>query len=136
MQLTEKAIRCQELGADMILHTWNILQSYYDWTYHTLVKGERKKNNCIYQVWVQNHSDYTNDEDMLDSYKIIWHPLNRWRLCYLYMISNKTHRQTLFFDDLWNIFDKNHMLYNQTILDRQHNDELMDAIEEFLFSLK
>ena len=119
MKLTEKAIKCQELGADNTLSFWCIVYTKKD-------ASER------WGFWFYNKSDH---EYYWSIDLNIWHPLNRWRLCYL-----ESKRSSVFntfeYVAINVFFSKHPELYNQTILDRQHNDELMELILAFLLSLQ
>ncbi len=129
MQLTEKTLRCMELGADKTLIPWCIVR-YKQWIERIDKISSVPWNNII------TYSDplWTIKNLWRWKFDIIWHPLNRWRLWYLHR-SNNNRSNRKAFDKMLNAFNKNIELYNQTILERQHNDELMDLILEFLESV-
>lgn len=131
MKLNDDILLCQKLWADKDLSFGCILQSNYDDSYHFLIKDKKDNSNIIYQVWLQQHSDYSNEEDMLDSYTIIWHPIRYSRLCYLYR-SQKS--KSKIFMDLTDKFIDNPELYNQSILERPEGLQLL--VRDFLLSIQ
>lgn len=133
MQLSSLQLECQRLGADMTLSTWCILQSFYDDSYHILILWKKKRNWCIYQVGNQDNSDYTNEEDMMDSYKNHWHPIDRGRLCYLSQdcktVRSKKSRNTVEFR-----FKQRIDLLQKDILER--DEKTLEYVKSFLLSIK
>lgn len=134
MELTELQRQVMQLWADKSLSTGCILQSYYDDSYHFLIKDKQEHSNIIYQVWLQKNSDYCNKEDMLDSYTTIWHPITYSRLCYLY------YRNEVY--NIWNeeftrikiLFKNNPDFYNQSLLEWNEKTQLL--VRDFLLSIQ
>ena len=162
MQLTEKALRCQELGADktlsfgcMISYTYKskkyiecIVWQDYEYTDSLSLMRKYWCNADSLRIWnlKTDQNTMVASSEHFDKYKdlreytykidnIIWHPLNRWRLWYLHR-SNHDRKEWNAFDKMLNAFNKDVDLFQKTIIDRQHNDELMDLIEAFLLSLQ
>lgn len=73
--------------------------------------------------------------------KIIWHPITRWRLCYLRQTDKSEdtvvnwvkQKMEKWINLCWN-FENNPELYNQNILTR--NEDVLNLVRDFLLSIQ
>ena len=71
MTRDEKIAKIYEVIADNTLSYGCKMESYYNQEIHRLSYAK----NIKYLIWLD---DYCNEEDLLDSWKIIWHPVMIW----------------------------------------------------------
>lgn len=135
MKLTEKQLECMRLGTDNTLSFGCLVLS-----------KDFEERECL-DLWIETVEEFQEAiwrrpakiETIESNYygvndvKIIWHPITRWRLCYLSRkyqnIWSMSNRHTV---EYW--LKQNIELYDKTILDRP--EELIDLVLSFLQSLK
>lgn len=124
MKLTDLQLECMKLWADKTLSfgcivirweniEWTIVTN--SWWWHFSIKFDDTTSS------VRRNSSMD---------KIIWHPITRWRLCYLQATQKYNYKTRLTLDK--NFF-VNPALYNQTIL--EWNEETLLLILQFLKSI-
>ena len=64
--------------------------------------------------------------------QILWHPITRWRLCYLQSTKNSTDTSSRY--RLKEHFELQNWLYNKTILDWDETTQI--KVRDFLFSIQ
>lgn len=116
--LSPTKIKCMELWADKMLSKWCMFKA-------------KNKNNDNYNCVMLNNEYFWNEyDDIIESIileksnnkslfkikKVIWHPITRWRLCYLQSIKNSKDTSTRY--RLKDYFELTNRLYDKTILDR------------------
>lgn len=67
-------------------------------------------------------------------YEILWHPITYSRLCYLMEISRTAKKHRDMFRNILQTFNSNTKLYNQSILERP--EELQLLVRDFLLSIQ
>ena len=141
MKLTDLQLECMRLWADKTLSMWCLVEisdTYYDAVKNKETNiGRRLKiiSNDIIEwdyivVWWIIKNKILN---------IIWHPITRWRLCYLYWsmpIQKRTEEVYEKFNamQLHFILPDNTELLNQSILERP--EELQLLVRDFLLSIQ
>lgn len=141
MQLTEKQLKIQEFADKTLSFGCIVLRLLHDdeqWNrvYNLCylldfeeVRIAGQKNFCMADLVKKEINNETND----DRITIIWHPMNRGRLCYLRWINdidvtNSDERKFMMMT-----FMDNPKYLQQTVLDRP--EELLDLVIAFLDTL-
>lgn len=95
MTRDEKIAKIYEVIADKTLSYGCKMESYYNQEIHRLSYAK----NIKYLIWLD---DYCNEEDLLDSWKIIWHPVMIWDV-----LERMIYDQDLCFDGYMLIWNNN-----------------------------
>jgi len=142
MKLSELQLECQRLGADKTLSFgcivetrpctlfWWCLSRWVLCLYQWWDIGVLFQNKYIYETTIQKEKSIVNDKFFS---VIIWHPIDRWRLCYL----SKTSTREDFMEEryiLAFLFKNNPELYQWNILTRP--DEVLNEVRNFLLSIQ
>lgn len=134
MQLTEKALKAMQLWALKDLSFGCIVCG--NWEYMKFLRIDKwevlwkvatcftERNTVCGVLWFDSNKDF-----------IIWHPITFWRL--LYLSNNIEWKWYLMsYLNMRIIFRKYPEAIQQTIIEWQENDELMDLVLYFLTSLQ
>lgn len=126
MIITEKLLKIQERATEH-WRIWSIAYWREQWHYPDVY--------CF--VW-PNEVYYDNDWCILhwEQEKNYWMPMNRWRLCYLWLREIYSLREYTAWDkyeSMEEVFRQNIEAYQQTVLER--SDEIQSAVLEFLSCL-
>jgi len=141
MKLTEKQLECMRLGANKTLSfgcmalvsSKGSAEQHFYYIDEDLVFSDRNwvEDMCrdprIRGIWWVDV-----DSKRAEIIDIIWHPITRWRLCYLYQWKQSTETIKIIFQ-INNMLYKQPIMYQQTILDRP--EEIIDLVLSFLQSL-
>lgn len=130
MQLTNLQLEIQKLWADKTLSFSCIILSP-EWNIYTVTSIIN---------WYVFLKEWTLPFT-IDKIEIIWHPITRWRLCYLRQTDKSEdtvvnwvkQKMEKWINLCWN-FENNPELYNQTILERP--EELQLLVRDFLLSIQ
>lgn len=142
MNLTPLQLECMKLWASKEL-SFGCLTN--NWQYIYLCKWDTFPN-AVMKLYEDNEEDLkfrwpfpqTTQNNYSHDY-IIWHPITRWRLCYLYW-SMPIQKRTAEVYEKFNamqlhfILPDNTELYNQTILER--TEEVNKLVLDFLLSIQ
>lgn len=123
---------------DWVSCKWKLVFSdYREWELRFVIL--RTRENLVMRV--DEKIEMINDENIKDTFEIIWHPITRWRLCYL--------RQTNKSDDtivdwvkqkmekwisLSFAFEDNPELYQKSIL--EWDEQTQNKVRDFLLSIQ
>ena len=137
MDLTPLQLECMKLWADMTLSFGCMLvKKFDDWSfyYNIIARVEKEYNYDIDMYYSTNWYNIPIWE-----YEIIWHPLTRWRLCYLRTASRPDNEeQSIEKMKKWMIlyswFNDNPEFYQQNIV--EWDEETIKLVKDFLISIQ
>ena len=141
MELTELQLEIQKLWADKTLSYGCIVKSKTDqsiYEYNTYFPEDIIIRVDEYQVFTINDlldwDVIRTIEEFDDIYKTIWHPITRWRLCYINSKIKTSPEKRKMRDEITYNFKLNPELYNKSILERP--EELQLLVRDFLLSIQ
>lgn len=136
MQLSEKQLKVQQ-RADKTL-SFGCIYRRWEW-YETIYPDPNTwfdENGELWETW-QDYGLYENsDNDYLvpkDMREIIWHPMTRWRLCYLWLkwLDKDIHNNAR--SNMMDYMENNIDIFQQTVI--EWDEKFTDLVLAFLETL-